>query len=61
MKKIVTPLMLAMSLAAAGSAFAQAAPAEPESCLRSLHRLAMRGPDGFVKCRGNGIRSRRLH
>jgi uncharacterized protein (TIGR02001 family) len=31
MKKIVTPLMLAMSLAAAGSAFAQAAPAEPES------------------------------
>jgi len=34
MKKIVTPLMLAMSLAAAGSAFAQAAaPAEPESSL----------------------------
>jgi uncharacterized protein (TIGR02001 family) len=33
MKKIVTPLMLAMSLAAAGSAFAQAAPAEPESTL----------------------------
>jgi len=33
MKKIVTPLMLAMSLAAAGSAFAQAAPAAPESTL----------------------------
>jgi uncharacterized protein (TIGR02001 family) len=33
MKKIVTPLMLAMSLAAAGSAFAQAAPAEPESAM----------------------------
>jgi uncharacterized protein (TIGR02001 family) len=33
MKKIVTPLMLAMSLAATGSAFAQAAPAEPESTL----------------------------
>lgn len=33
MKKILTPLMLAMSLAAAGNAFAQAAPAAPESTL----------------------------
>jgi uncharacterized protein (TIGR02001 family) len=33
MKKIVTPLLLAMSLAAVGNAFAQAAPAEPESTL----------------------------
>ncbi len=33
MKKIVTPLMLALSLAGAGSALAQAAPAAPESTL----------------------------
>ena len=33
MKKIATPLMLAMSLAIAGNAFAQAAPAAPESTL----------------------------
>ena len=33
MKKIMTPLLFALSLAAAGSAFAQAAPAEPESTL----------------------------
>jgi uncharacterized protein (TIGR02001 family) len=33
MKKITTPLMLAMSLAMAGNAFAQAAPAAPESTL----------------------------
>jgi len=33
MKKIATPLMLAMSLAMAGNAFAQAAPAAPESTL----------------------------
>jgi len=33
MKKIATPLMLAMSLAMAGNAFAQAAPAEPASTL----------------------------
>ena len=33
MKKITTPLMLAMSLALAGNAFAQAAPAAPESTL----------------------------
>ena len=33
MKKILSPLMLAMSLAAAGGAFAQTAPAEPASSL----------------------------
>jgi len=33
MKKIATPLMLAVSLAIAGNAFAQAAPAAPESTL----------------------------
>jgi uncharacterized protein (TIGR02001 family) len=33
MKKIVSPLVLALSLATAGSAFAQAAPAAPESTL----------------------------
>ena len=33
MKKIATPLILAMSLAIAGNAFAQAAPAAPESTL----------------------------
>ena len=33
MKKIATPLMLAMSLAIAGNAFAQAAPSAPESTL----------------------------
>ena len=33
MKKIATPLMLAMSLAIAGNAFVQAAPAAPESTL----------------------------
>jgi uncharacterized protein (TIGR02001 family) len=33
MKKIATPLMLALSLAFAGNAFAQAAPAAPESTL----------------------------
>ena len=33
MKKIATPLMLAMSLAIAGNAFAQTAPAAPESTL----------------------------
>ena len=33
MKKIATPLMLAMSLAFAGNALAQAAPAAPESTM----------------------------
>ena len=33
MKKILTPLMLAMALASAGSAMAQTAPAAPESSL----------------------------
>jgi uncharacterized protein (TIGR02001 family) len=33
MKKIISPLMLAMSLAVAGSALAQTAPAAPESTL----------------------------
>ena len=31
MKKILTPLMLAMAFASAGSAMAQTAPAAPES------------------------------
>ena len=33
MKKILTPLMLAMAFASAGSAMAQTAPAAPESTL----------------------------